>query len=66
MHFEAVLGEVFPIGTEKYWCYEKVVGSDVEAQILCPGRKNISFGPGRKKWAGAISYFNKMFEWKQR
>lgn len=41
----------------------KVVGSDVKAQILCPGQKNIPFGPRGKKWAGMFCFFNKMFSW---
>lgn len=65
MRFESELGEVFPVETEKYWCHVKVVGSDVEAQILCPGKKNIPFGPGRKKWAEVIWFFNIIFLWRQ-
>lgn len=65
MHFEATLGEVFPVETEQYWCHVKVVGSDMEAQILCLGQKNIPFGPSRRKWARVFCFFNKMFSWRQ-
>lgn len=34
--------------------YVKVVGSDVESQILRPGQKNIHLGPGGEKWAWVV------------
>lgn len=37
----------------------KVVGSDVEWQILCPGQENIHIGPAREEWAGVVLVLTK-------
>ena len=39
--------------------YVKVVGSDVESQILCPGQENTHIRLGREKWAGVVCVLTK-------